>query len=161
MVNSVNSSFEKKFFMWIKDALVWIRATDPNLLIKNYLTFRFIDGLKIDWSEKQWGHKRGHISLLCFIICFLSLTYFNIWVRPSHQKYVNRPQLRSFFMPEIQCLSIFPAILTLSRSTDINVHLPTYVGTDDGISGSIMLVPTGREYDGINRYQSQSSQANG
>ena len=36
-------------------------------------------------------------------------------------------------MPEIQCLSIFPAILTLSRSTDINVHLPTYVGTDDGI----------------------------
>lgn len=64
-------------------------------------------------------------------------------------------------MPEIQCLSIFPAILTLSRSTDINVHLPTYVGTDDGISGSIMLVPTGRECDGINRYQSQSSQANG
>ena len=61
-------------------------------------------------------------------------------------------------MPEIQCLSIFPAILTLSRSTDINVHLPTYVGTDDG---TIMLVPTGREYDGINRYQSQSSQANG
>ncbi|HCO5780452.1 TPA: integrase, partial [Escherichia coli] len=39
--------------MWIKDALVWIRATDPNLLIKNDLTFRFIDGLKIDWSEKQ------------------------------------------------------------------------------------------------------------
>ncbi|EFB8852750.1 integrase, partial [Escherichia coli] len=27
---------------------------------------------------KQWGHKRGHISLLCFIICFLSLTYFDI-----------------------------------------------------------------------------------
>ncbi|EFN4197156.1 hypothetical protein FQJ01_24820, partial [Escherichia coli] len=52
-------------------------------------------------------------------------------------------------------------LTTLSRSTDINVHLPTYVGTDDGISGSIMLVPTGREYDGINRYQSQSSQANG
>lgn len=49
-------------------------------------------------------------------------------------------------MPEIQCLSTFPAILTLSRSTYINVHLPTYVGTDDGISGSIMLVPTGREY---------------
>ncbi|MEH5498069.1 hypothetical protein PO534_23860, partial [Escherichia coli] len=77
-VNSVNSSFEKKFFMWIKDALVWIRATDPNLLIKNDLTFRFIDGLKIDCSEKQWGHKRGHISLLCFIICFLSLTYFDV-----------------------------------------------------------------------------------
>ncbi|HGY3418549.1 TPA: hypothetical protein ACNVVO_002475, partial [Escherichia coli] len=77
-VNSVNSSFEKKFFMWIKDALVWIRATDPNLLIKNDLTFRFIDGLKIDWSEKQWGHKRGHISLLYFIICFLSLTYFDV-----------------------------------------------------------------------------------
>ncbi|EEV6100638.1 integrase [Escherichia coli] len=77
-VNSVNSSFEKKFFMWIKDALVWIRATAPNLLIKNDLTFRFIDGLKIDWSEKQWGHKRGHISLLCFIICFLSLTYFDV-----------------------------------------------------------------------------------
>ncbi|EFB1363995.1 integrase, partial [Escherichia coli] len=31
----MNSSFEKKIFMWIKDALVWIRATDPNLLIKN------------------------------------------------------------------------------------------------------------------------------
>lgn len=77
-MNSVNSSFEKKFFMWIKDALVWSRATDPNLLIKNDLTFRFIDGLKIDWSEKQWGHKRGHISLLCFIICFLSLTYFDV-----------------------------------------------------------------------------------
>ncbi len=67
-------------------------------------------------------------------------------------------------MPEIQCLSTFPAILTLSRSTDINVHLPTYVGTDDGISGSIMLVPTGKQggnTHGINRYQSQSSQANG
>ena len=61
-----------------------------------------------------------------------------------HQKYVNRPQLRSFFMPEIQQLPTFFAILTLSRSTDINVHLPTHVGTDDGISGSIMLVPTGR-----------------
>ncbi|BCM45450.1 hypothetical protein BvCmsNSNP030_0417 [Escherichia coli] len=34
-VNSVNSSSEKKFFMWVKDALVWIRATDPNSLIKN------------------------------------------------------------------------------------------------------------------------------
>ncbi|WP_251987306.1 hypothetical protein, partial [Escherichia coli] len=70
--------FRKKIFMWIKDALVWIRATDPNLLIKNDLTFRFIDGLKIDCSEKQRGHKRGHISLLCFIICFLSLTYFDV-----------------------------------------------------------------------------------
>lgn len=49
-------------------------------------------------------------------------------------------------MPKIQYLSTFPAILTLSRSTDINVHLPTHVGTDDGISGLIMLVPTGREY---------------
>ena len=47
-------------------------------------------------------------------------------------------------MPEIQCLSTFPAILTLSRSTDINVHIPTHVGTDDGISGSKMLVHTGR-----------------
>lgn len=46
-------------------------------------------------------------------------------------------------MSEIQYLSTFPAILTLSRSTHINVHLPTHVGTDDGISGSIMLVPTG------------------
>ena len=64
-------------------------------------------------------------------------------------------------MSKIQYLSTFLAILTLSRSTDINVHLPTHVGIDDGISGSIMLVPTGREYDGINRYQSQSSQANG
>ena len=64
-------------------------------------------------------------------------------------------------MSKIQHLSTFLALLTLSRSTDFNVHLPTHVGTDDGISGSIMLVPTGREYDGINRYQSQSSQANG
>ena len=47
-------------------------------------------------------------------------------------------------MPEIQQLPTFFAILTLSRSTDINVHLPTHVGTADGISGSIMLVPTGR-----------------
>lgn len=47
-------------------------------------------------------------------------------------------------MPEIQYLPTFLVILTLSRSTDINVHLPTHVGTDDGISGSIMPVPTGR-----------------
>jgi hypothetical protein len=47
-------------------------------------------------------------------------------------------------MSKIQHLPIFLAILTLSRSTDFNVHLPTDVGTDDGISGSIMLVPTGR-----------------
>ena len=128
MVNSVNSSFEKKFFMWIKDALVWIRATDPNLLIKNYLTFRFIDGLKIDWSEKQWGHKRGHISLLCFIICFLSLTYFDIWVRPSHQKYVNRPQLRSFFMPEIRATQIFSAVFFhLVQSILIPLRIPNQV----------------------------------
>ncbi len=45
-------------------------------------------------------------------------------------------------MPKIQNLPTFPAILTISRSTDFNVHLPTDVGTDDGISGSIMLVPT-------------------
>ncbi|PNC14133.1 hypothetical protein CK475_25120 [Enterobacter cloacae] len=51
-------------------------------------------------------------------------------------------------MPEIQYLAIIPAILILSRSTDFNVHLPTDVGTDDGISGSIMLVPTGREQHG-------------
>ncbi|AUJ92990.1 hypothetical protein CR540_23610 [Escherichia coli] len=60
-------------------------------------------------------------------------------------------------MPEIQYLPIIPAILTLSRSTDFNVHLPTDVGTDDGISGSIMLVPTGRDKHGSNRYQSQNS----
>lgn len=68
-VNSVNSSFEKKFFMWIKDALVWIRATDPNLLIKNDLTFRFIDGLKIDWSENSGGTKGGifHCCVLLFV----------------------------------------------------------------------------------------------
>jgi len=47
-------------------------------------------------------------------------------------------------MPKIQQLPTFFAILTLSRSTGFNVHLPTDVGTDDGISGSIMLVPTGR-----------------
>ncbi len=47
-------------------------------------------------------------------------------------------------MPEIRQLPAFLAIFTLSRSTDFNVHLPTHVGTDDGISGSIMLVPTGR-----------------
>ena len=45
-------------------------------------------------------------------------------------------------MSKIQQLPTFLAILTLSRSTDFNVHLPTHVGTDDGISGSIMLVPT-------------------
>ncbi|PIF23455.1 hypothetical protein SAMN06273570_1226 [Candidatus Pantoea floridensis] len=45
-------------------------------------------------------------------------------------------------MPEIQYLPIFPTILTLLRSTDINVHLPTGFGADDGIFGSIMLVPT-------------------
>jgi len=64
-------------------------------------------------------------------------------------------------MSKIQYLSTFPAILTLSRSTDINVHLPTHVGIDDGISGSIMLVPTGGDKHGVNRYQSQNSQANG
>ncbi|REE69170.1 hypothetical protein C7424_2614 [Pantoea ananatis] len=47
-------------------------------------------------------------------------------------------------MTEIQYLPIFPAIFTPSISTDFNVHLPTNVGADDGISGSIMLVPTGR-----------------
>lgn len=47
-------------------------------------------------------------------------------------------------MSKIQYLPTFPAILTLSVSTDINPHLPTDVGTDDGIYGSIMLVPTGR-----------------
>ena len=40
-------------------------------------------------------------------------------------------------MPEIQYLSTFPAILTPSRSIDINVHLPTHVGTNDGITGGI------------------------
>ncbi len=69
-MNSMNSSFEKKNFYVDKRCTGLDPATDPNLLIKNYLTFRFIDGLKVDWSEKQWGHKRGHISLLCFIICF-------------------------------------------------------------------------------------------
>ena len=63
---------------------------------------------------------------------------------PSHHRNINRRQRTSFFVPEIQYLPIIPAILTLSRSTDFNVHLPTDVGTDDGISGSIMLVPTGR-----------------
>ncbi len=47
-------------------------------------------------------------------------------------------------MSEIQYLPTFPAILALSVSTDINPHLPIDVGTDDGISGSIMRVPTGR-----------------
>ncbi len=47
-------------------------------------------------------------------------------------------------MPEIQYLSAFPAIFILSGLTDIYVHLLTVVGTDDGIFGSIMLVPTGR-----------------
>ena len=75
-VNSVNSSSEKKFFMWIKDALVWIRTTDPNLLIKNYLTFRFVDGLKIDWSEKQWGHKRGAYFIVVFYYLFFIIDLF-------------------------------------------------------------------------------------
>lgn len=47
-------------------------------------------------------------------------------------------------MSETQKLPAFFAILTLSRSTNINVHLPTFVGIDDDIFGSIMLVPTGR-----------------
>lgn len=47
-------------------------------------------------------------------------------------------------MSKIQHLPTFLAILTLSRSTDFNVHLPTDVGTDDGITGSIMPIPTGR-----------------
>lgn len=47
-------------------------------------------------------------------------------------------------MPKIQQLPTFPAILILLRLPDVHVHLPTDVGTDDGISGSIMLVPTGR-----------------
>lgn len=47
-------------------------------------------------------------------------------------------------MSKIQHLPAFLAILTLSRSTEFNVHLPTHVGIDDGISGSVMLVPTGR-----------------
>ncbi|ATB84793.1 hypothetical protein D3G28_11885 [Escherichia coli] len=49
-----------------------------------------------------------------------------------------------FFVSGIQQLSTFFAILTLSGATYINVHLLTHVGIDDGISGSIMLVPTGR-----------------
>ena len=47
-------------------------------------------------------------------------------------------------MPKIQHLPAFLAILTLSRPTYFNVHLPTDVGTDDGIFDSIMLVTTGR-----------------
>ena len=51
-------------------------------------------------------------------------------------------------MPAIQYGFPLPTKLTLSRLTDFNVHLPTDVGTDvgtdDGISGSIVLVPTGR-----------------
>ena len=151
MVNSVNSSFEKKFFMWIKDALVWIRATDPNLLIKNYLTFRFIDGLKIDWSEKQWGHKRGHISLLCFIICFLSLTYFDILVRPSHLRTFAPSHLRTigtsidingrFFMTEIRATQGFSLFFAQPKSTYINllmwIQLQLRLYPD-----SIMFVPT-------------------
>ncbi|MCM7333021.1 hypothetical protein [Enterobacter roggenkampii] len=60
-------------------------------------------------------------------------------------KDANQSRLRAaFFVSEIQYLPIIPALLTLSRSTGFNVHLPTDVGTDDGFSGSIMLVPTGR-----------------
>jgi hypothetical protein len=44
-------------------------------------------------------------------------------------------------MPKIQHLTTFLVILTLSRSTDFSVHLLTDVGADDGISGSITLVP--------------------
>jgi hypothetical protein len=47
-------------------------------------------------------------------------------------------------MPKIQQLPSFPAILILLRVPGPHVHLPTDVGTDDGIYGSIMLVPTGR-----------------
>lgn len=47
-------------------------------------------------------------------------------------------------MPKIQQLPTFFTTLTLSSSTDLNVPTPTHVGTDVGISGSIMLVPAGR-----------------
>ena len=60
-------------------------------------------------------------------------------------KDANKSRLRAaFFVSEIQYLPIIPAILTLPRSTGFNLHVLTDVGTDDGISGSIMLVPTGR-----------------
>lgn len=100
---------------------------------------------KVNGGEKMVGGTNGGIN---HVVNYLSVVFhcvelmFESGLR--HQKYVNGPQLRSFFMSKIQYLSTFPAILTLSRSTDINVHLPTHVGTDDGISGSIMLVPTGR-----------------
>jgi hypothetical protein len=57
---------------------------------------------------------------------------------------IKTPAEVSFFMPKIQYLPIIPAILILSRSTDINAHLPTDVGTDDGITGLIMPLPTGK-----------------
>lgn len=74
----------------------------------------------------------------------------SVRVRPSAPSIdAKLSRLRAaFFVPEIQYLPIFPTILTLLRSTDINVHLPTGVGTDDGIFGSIMLVPTGRGQPG-------------
>ncbi|EFU52606.1 hypothetical protein HMPREF9544_02335 [Escherichia coli MS 153-1] len=55
--------------------------------------------------------------------CCLLLTILNhdvkshVRVRPSHQKYVNRPQLRSFFMPEIRATQGFSSFSPQLKST--------------------------------------------
>lgn len=78
------------------------------------------------------------------VLLFFNFNYFSWLSRESRcglrTKKIQSSRLRAaFFVPEIQYLLVIPVILTLSRSTDINVHLPTDVSTDDGISGSIMV----------------------
>ncbi|PUV56035.1 hypothetical protein CDT94_11385 [Cronobacter sakazakii] len=60
------------------------------------------------------------------------------------------PTEAAFFVSGIQQLPI--PLYQLFRTTDFNVHRPTDVGTDDGISDSIMFVPTERDKHGSNRY---------
>ena len=62
-----------------------------------------------------------------------------------HQKIQSSRSKAAFFVSEIQCLPVIltPARPALSRSTHFNAHLLRDVGTDDGISGLITLLPTG------------------
>ena len=55
----------------------------------------------------------------------------------------NKSPRAAFFVFEIQHLPALHHIFTLSGSTDINVRVPTDVGSHDGISGSIIFVPMG------------------
>lgn len=69
------------------------------------------------------------ITLNCFLLIILNHgVKLNVRVRPSHQKYVNRPQLRSFFMPEIRAKQIFSAVFFhLVQSILIPLRIPNQV----------------------------------